>query len=155
MHGDESYIILGKHNVSTIWQRNNRSLWHLKFSQKPSKPICPLETSKCIDFKTPNCLQIGSRSPVTPKLPPSGFQNEPQSDTKSIKYPSLIQSKTDSDFGLLMTLSFQQISLDLEVQMPSTCIKFNLTTKHSSNNKHQKCIGFYKWKQASSVYMST
>ena len=35
-------------------------------------------------------LQIRRRSSITPKLAPSGFQNDTQSDTKSIKYPSLI-----------------------------------------------------------------
>ena len=71
-----------------------------------------------------NCLQIGSQGPEAPKLPPSGLQNGPQSDTKSTKYPSLLQSKTNSDFGLLMTFPFHQIFLDLTTQMPLQRVKF-------------------------------
>ena len=93
-----------------------------------------------------NCFQIGRRDPITPKLVPSGFQNGPQSDTKPIKYPPLILSKTDSDFGLLITFPFQQISLDFIAQMLSKCVKFQLTLKQSSNNKHQTHIDLYQWK---------
>ena len=81
-------------------------------------------------------LQMDKGRSKNPKLAPSGLQNGSQSDTTSIKYPSLIQSKTDSDFGFLMTFPFHQISLDLEPNMASKCIKLYITLKHSSNNKH-------------------
>ena len=39
-----------------------------------------------LKFRRQSCLQIASRGPVTPNIAPSGLQNKPQSDTKSIKY---------------------------------------------------------------------
>ena len=154
IHVDESYFILIKHSVNTKWQSNKRSLWDLKFTNKHSKPICPLRTSNWTDFKTPKLSPNWQSSPVTPKLAPPGLQNELQSDTTSINYPALTHSKTDSDFGLLMAFLFDQIFLDLKPKMASKCIKFYITSKHSHNIKHQKCIDLGQFNKESSIYMS-
>jgi len=124
IHIDESYFIQRKHSVHTMWPRNNNTHSDLKFSKHPRSPFVLSRLQILLTLRLPNCFQISSRGPVTSKLAPSGFQNVPQSDTKSIKYPSLIQSKADSDFGHLMTFPFHQISLDLIAEMPSKCVKF-------------------------------
>ena len=90
---------------------------------EPKKNLS-LRPQNALILRRQNCFQIGSLGPVTPKFAPSGFQNESQSNTKSIKYPSLIHTKTDSEFGLLMTFPFHLISLDLIAQMPFKCVKF-------------------------------
>lgn len=101
-----------------------------------------------------NCLQIYSRGLVTLELATSGFQNGSQIDTKSITYPPLIHSKTNSDFGLRMTFLFRHFFLDLEHTMASKYIKSYITSKHASNKIHQQCIGVYQFYKESSMYMS-
>ena len=101
IHVDESYIILIKHSVTTKCQSDNRSLWNLKFPQKHSKPICPLETSNWTDFETPKPL---------PNWPLVTYNSK----TCSLWAPKWASKwykidKADSDFGLRMTFPVHQI----------------------------------------------
>ena len=114
---DSSYIILRKHSVT--WS-DNAATDHFETLNSQKNPRSQFVLSRLQNawiLKRQNCLQIR-------KFAPSKFQNDPQSNAKSIKYPSLIQSKTDSDFGLLITFPFHKISLDLIAQMPSKYGKF-------------------------------
>ena len=125
----------------------------LNFQKSPRRPFVILRPQIGLNLRLQNCLQTYSQGAVTPKLAPSGLLNEPQSDTKSIKYPPLIHTKTDSDFGLLMTVICHQISLDLEAKMASKCMQLYLSAKHSNNIKHQKCMELYQSNKDLSMYM--
>ena len=137
-----------------MWQTTISPFESLNSPKNTRSPFVSLRRQITLSLRLQNTLQIDPRADITPKLSPSGLQNEPQSDTKSIKYQPLIHSKTDSDFRLLMTLTFHQFSLDLEAYMALTCVKCCLTSKHSSNIKHQNCIVFYQSNKASCIYIS-
>lgn len=120
-----------------MFHLNNHRLRHLIFGKKQGKALVCFGPQVQLTLGLQTFIQIDSRRPKSPKLHPLGLQTRSQVISKSITYPTHIDLKTNSGFGLILTLICHQMLITFETKMASTCNKSYTTSKHSNHtNTH-------------------